>query len=119
MSLGVLALSGDGDVTERLLIPQVFEGGHHVGLEVVPSQTELLLVVHLLLAKISPRCNSALMSFMSKAVPVECSVLRQQQSLGNINNGALPLVPLLCHKLLYSYYGSKKEFPFFTGGKAN
>ena len=51
VSLGVLALSGDGHVAEGLLVPQVLEGGHHVGLEVVPSQTELLLVVHLLVVK--------------------------------------------------------------------
>ena len=44
MSLGVLALSGDGDVTERLLVPQVFEGRHHVGLEIVPAETELITV---------------------------------------------------------------------------
>ena len=46
MGLGVLALGGDGDVTEALLVPEVFEGGDHVGLEVVPSQTELLVVRH-------------------------------------------------------------------------
>ena len=28
------------------LLPEVLEGGDHVGLEVVPSQAELLLVVH-------------------------------------------------------------------------
>ena len=44
MSLGVLAFGGDGDVTERLLVPQVFEGRHHVGLEIVPAETELITV---------------------------------------------------------------------------
>ena len=44
VSLGVLALSGDGDVTERLLIPQVLERGNHIGLKVVPSKAELLIV---------------------------------------------------------------------------
>ena len=28
--------------------PEVLEAGHHVGLEVVPSQAELLLLIHLL-----------------------------------------------------------------------
>ena len=45
MSLGVLALSGNGHVTERLLVSQVFEGGHHVGLEIVPAETELLVTL--------------------------------------------------------------------------
>ena len=44
VSLGVLALSGDGHVAEGLLVPQVLEGGHHVGLEVVPAETELLTI---------------------------------------------------------------------------
>ena len=44
VSLGVLALSGDGDVTEGLLIPQVLEGGHHVGLKIVPSKAKLLII---------------------------------------------------------------------------
>ena len=43
VSLGVLALSSDGDVTEGLLVPEVFEGGHHVSLEIVPAETELLV----------------------------------------------------------------------------
>ena len=46
VSLAALAVAGDGHVAEGLLISEVLEGGHHVGLEVVPSQTELLLVVH-------------------------------------------------------------------------
>ena len=51
VSLAALAVAGNGHVTEGLLISQVLEGGHHVGLEVVPSQTELLLIVHLLVVK--------------------------------------------------------------------
>ena len=51
MGLGVLTLGGDGHVAEGLLVSEVFEGGHHVGLEVVPSQAELLLIVHLLVVK--------------------------------------------------------------------
>ena len=39
-------LCGDGHVAKALLIPEVFEGGDHVGLEIVPSQTKLLLVIH-------------------------------------------------------------------------
>ena len=39
-------LSCNGHITEAFLIPEVFEGGNHVGLEIVPSQTELLLVIH-------------------------------------------------------------------------
>ena len=42
----MLALGGDGNVTETLLVPQVLEGGHHVGLEVVPAEGELLVVRH-------------------------------------------------------------------------
>ena len=45
VGLGVLALSGDGDVTERFLIPQVFERRNHVGLEVIPAETELLVTL--------------------------------------------------------------------------
>ena len=44
VSLGVLTLGGDGHVTEGLLIPQVLERGHHVGLKIVPSETELLVI---------------------------------------------------------------------------
>ena len=51
VSLAALTIAGNRNVTEGLLIPQVFEGGHHVGLEVVPSQAELLLIVHLLVVK--------------------------------------------------------------------
>ena len=46
MGLGALAVTGEGHVTEGLLVPQVLEGGYHVGLEVVPAQAELLLIVH-------------------------------------------------------------------------
>ena len=45
MSLGVLALSCDGDITERFLVPQVFERRNHVGLEVIPAETELLVTL--------------------------------------------------------------------------
>ena len=41
----MLAFGGDGDVTERLLVPQVFEGRHHVGLEIVPAEAELLVTL--------------------------------------------------------------------------
>ena len=46
MGLGALPVTGDGHIRERLLVPQVLEAGHHVGLEVVPSEAELLLVIH-------------------------------------------------------------------------
>ena len=46
VGLGALPVAGDGHIRERLLVPQVLEAGHHVGLEVVPSEAELLLVVH-------------------------------------------------------------------------
>jgi len=46
VGLAALSVAGEGHVTKRLLIPQMFEGGNHVGLEIVPSQTELLLVIH-------------------------------------------------------------------------
>ena len=39
-------LCGNGDITEALLIPEMFEGGHHVGLEVVPTEAELLVISH-------------------------------------------------------------------------
>ena len=39
-------LGGNGDVAEALLISQVLERGDHVGLEVVPAETELLVVSH-------------------------------------------------------------------------
>ena len=44
VSLGALTIAGQGHVTEGLLIPQMFEGGHHVGLEIIPSQAELLVI---------------------------------------------------------------------------
>jgi len=46
VGLGALPVTGDGHIRERLLVPEVLEAGHHVGLEVVPSEAELLLVVH-------------------------------------------------------------------------
>merc|ERR1719348_968266 len=48
VSLAALPLTGNGHVCEGLLIPQVLEGGHHVGLEVIPPQAELLLILHFL-----------------------------------------------------------------------
>jgi hypothetical protein len=39
-----LSIARERDVREGLLVAQVLEGRDHVGLEVVPSQTELLLV---------------------------------------------------------------------------
>ena len=33
-------------IAEALLISEVFEGGDHVGLEVVPAEAELLVVSH-------------------------------------------------------------------------
>jgi len=39
-----LAVAGQGHVGEGLLVPQVLEGRHHVGLEVIPTQAKLLLV---------------------------------------------------------------------------
>jgi len=47
VGFGMLPLSGDGHVTKALLIPEVLEGGDHVGLEIVPTETELLLLGHL------------------------------------------------------------------------
>ena len=45
MGLGVLTLGGDGHVAEGLLVSEVFEGGHHVGLEIIPTETELLVAL--------------------------------------------------------------------------
>jgi len=44
VGLTSLSIARQGDVSERLLVPEVFEGRHHVGLEVVPSQAKLLLI---------------------------------------------------------------------------
>jgi len=44
VGLTSLSVASQGDVSERLLVPEVFEGRHHVGLEVVPSQAKLLLI---------------------------------------------------------------------------
>ena len=46
VSLAALPVAGNGHVAEGLLVPEVLEGSHHVGLEVVPSQTKLLLIIH-------------------------------------------------------------------------
>jgi len=44
VGLARLAVAGQGDVGEGLLVPQVLEGGHHVGLEVIPAEAKLLLI---------------------------------------------------------------------------
>ena len=44
--LAALPVAGQGHVAEGLLVPQMLEGGDHVGLEIIPPQTELLLVIH-------------------------------------------------------------------------
>ena len=46
VSFSALTITGDCNVSEGLLVSEMLEGGDHVGLEVVPSQAELLLVVH-------------------------------------------------------------------------
>lgn len=46
VSLGALAVAGDGHVGEGLFVPEVLEGGHHVRLKVVPAKAKLLLVIH-------------------------------------------------------------------------
>ena len=46
MSLAALTIRRNRHICERLLVPEVLEAGDHVGLEVVPSQAELLLIVH-------------------------------------------------------------------------
>ena len=45
--LGVLTLGSDCNVTETLLVSQVFEGCDHVRLEIVPTEAELLVIRHL------------------------------------------------------------------------
>ena len=39
-------LSCDRHITEAFLVSEMFEGGDHVGLEVVPAEAELLVVGH-------------------------------------------------------------------------
>ena len=39
-------LGCNSHIAEALFIPEVFEGGDHVGLEVVPAEAELLVVGH-------------------------------------------------------------------------
>jgi len=46
VGLAALAIAGDGHVSEGLFIPEMLEGSDHVGLEIVPSQTELLLIIN-------------------------------------------------------------------------
>lgn len=38
-------MATERDIRETLLIPQMLEGVDHVGLEVVPSQAKLLLII--------------------------------------------------------------------------
>ncbi len=45
VGLARLAVAGQGHVGEGLLVAQVLERRDHVGLEVVPAEAELLLVV--------------------------------------------------------------------------
>ena len=49
--LAALPVAGQGHVAEGLLVPQMLEGGDHVGLEIIPPQTELLLVIHFLVSE--------------------------------------------------------------------
>ena len=44
MRLAGLSVAGEGDVGKGLFVAEVLERRDHVGLEVVPSQAELLLV---------------------------------------------------------------------------
>jgi len=44
--LAALSIAGNSHVSEGLFIPEMFEGGDHVGLEVVPSEAELLLIIN-------------------------------------------------------------------------
>ena len=45
--LAALPVAGQGHVAEGLLVPQMLEGGDHVGLEIIPAEAELLVVRHL------------------------------------------------------------------------
>ncbi len=45
--LARLAVTGQGDVGERLLVAQVLERRHHVRLEVIPAEAKLLILSHL------------------------------------------------------------------------
>ena len=40
-------LRGNGHVTEALFIPEMLEGGDHIGLEIIPAETKLLFLGHL------------------------------------------------------------------------
>jgi len=46
VGLSALTVTSNGNICKRLLISEVFKAGNHVGLEIVPSQTKLLLVIH-------------------------------------------------------------------------
>ena len=46
MRLATLSVGGNCHIGKRFLIPQVLEAGDHVGLEVIPPKTKLLLIVH-------------------------------------------------------------------------
>jgi hypothetical protein len=39
-----LTVASQGDVGEGLFVPQVLERRNHVGLEVIPTETKLLLI---------------------------------------------------------------------------
>ena len=39
-------LGCNGHIAEALFISKVFEGGNHVGLEIIPAKAELLIVSH-------------------------------------------------------------------------
>lgn len=47
MSFEAPAVAGEGDVDEILVIPEVLEGAGDAALVVVPAQTEVLRVHHL------------------------------------------------------------------------
>ena len=44
LCLSMLTLSCNGYITEGLLVTEMLEGGYHVGLEIVPSEAELLVI---------------------------------------------------------------------------
>ena len=47
MSLGALTVTRNRHVSEGLFVPQMFERSDHIGLEIVPTKTELLLIIHI------------------------------------------------------------------------
>ena len=44
MGLASLTVAGQGHIGEGFFVSQMLEGGDHVGLEVIPSETKLLLI---------------------------------------------------------------------------